>query len=349
MSEPVKLTHYSHAAGCGCKMAPAVLEEILKDHQSSTLFKELLVGNHSKDDAAVWDLGNGQSLISTVDFFMPIVDDAFDFGRIAATNAISDVYAMGGKPIMATALLGWPVNTLPLELASRVLAGAKAVCENAGIPIAGGHSIDSKEPLFGLSVNGLVPTHQIKTNNSAKEGDVLFLTKPLGTGIMATSVKRGLAQAEHAAKVVESMCTLNKIGMELGQLEGVNALTDVTGFGLLGHLTEMCEGSNLSAELYLNKVPYFDFIKTYTDQNCSPDSTFRNWNAIEKKVTPIDDLFFFQLLNDPQTSGGLLVSVEPSQVARVQEVLLKNGYAAFIEPIGKLLVKNELGIHLLKQ
>ncbi len=347
MSESIKLTHYSHAAGCGCKMAPAVLEEILRDHQSSTLFKQLLVGNHSKDDAAVWDLENGQSLISTVDFFMPIVDDAFDFGRIAATNAISDVYAMGGKPIMAIALLGWPVNTLPIELASKVLAGAKAVCEQAGIPIAGGHSIDSKEPLFGLSVNGLVQTDKIKTNNCAKEGDLLFLTKPLGTGIMATAVKRGLAEATHAAKVVESMCTLNKIGMELGITKGVNALTDVTGFGLLGHLTEMCEGSNLSAELYVSKVPYFDFIKIYTDLNCSPGSTFRNWNAIEKKVTPLPDKFLIELLNDPQTSGGLLVSVDPVFAKNIIDLFKKNGLELFLEPIGKMIAKKESTITIL--
>ncbi|MDP1728420.1 MAG: selenide, water dikinase SelD [Bacteroidota bacterium] len=347
MSEPIKLTQYSHAAGCGCKMAPAVLEEILRDNQSSTSFKQLLIGNHSKDDAAVWDLGDGQSLISTVDFFMPIVDDAYDFGRIAATNAISDVYAMGGKPIMATALLGWPVNSLPLELAARVLAGARAVCEQAGIPVAGGHSIDSKEPLFGLSVNGLVQTNHIKANSTAKDGDFLFLTKPLGTGIMATAVKRGLAQPGHVATVVESMCQLNKIGMELAAIKGVNALTDVTGFGLYGHLIEMCEGSGVSADLYLDKIPYFDFISTYTDQNCSPDSTYRNWNAIEKKVSPVDDMFYFQLLNDPQTSGGLLVSVEPKYTELVVDLFKQNGLDFCIDPIGKMTVKKDFSIQVM--
>lgn len=332
----IKLTQYAHAAGCGCKMAPAVLDEILKDHQSSTLYKSLLVGNHSKDDAAVWDLGNGQSLISTVDFFMPMVDNAYEFGRIAAANAISDIYAMGGMPIMANALLGWPVDTLPASLASQVLAGARQICELAGIPIAGGHSIDSKEPLFGLAVNGLVQTERIKKNNTAINGDFLFLTKPLGTGIVGTAIKRGLANDLHVSEVIESMCKLNRIGFELGSIKGVHALTDVTGFGLLGHLIEMCEGAGLSAELYMNKVPRFSFIDAYLKQNIIPDNTYRNWNAYEKKVTGITDMLSFQLLNDPQTSGGLLVSVEPDAVDEVMNIFKKHELGLFVEPIGKM-------------
>lgn len=336
----IKLTQFSHGAGCGCKIAPDKLEQILSNNKSTSLFANLLVGNQTNDDAAVWDLENGQALISTVDFFMPIVDDAFDFGRIAATNAISDVYAMGGKPIFANAILGWPIDKLPLELAAKVIEGAQTVCRDANIPIAGGHSIDSLEPMFGLAVNGLIDKKNIKQNSSAQAGDLLFLTKPLGTGIIGTAIKRGLIEAEeHAEICIESMCTLNSIGYDLAKLNGVSALTDITGFGLLGHLIEMAEGANLTADINWKNVPYFPFIESYLQKNIIPDNTYRNWNAYEKKVFGLNDMKAFQILNDPQTSGGLLISIHPDSVNKLEELFKTHNLASFIKPIG--CFKNE--------
>jgi selenide,water dikinase len=228
--EKIRLTQYSHGSGCGCKIAPAELEKILSGNKSSLQIKELLVGNNTNDDAAVWDLGNGQVLISTVDFFLPVVDDAFNFGRIAAANSISDVYAMGGKPLFANAVLGWPIDKIPSTIATEVLNGARSICTELNIPIAGGHSINSSDPIFGLAVNGIAVKENIKQNNTAKAGDLLYLTKPLGVGIMTTAIKRGLAQDEHIAHTVELMCTVNSIGERLGAIESVHALTDVTGF-----------------------------------------------------------------------------------------------------------------------
>ena len=278
---------------------------------------------------------NGQALVSTVDFFMPIVDDAFDFGRIAATNALSDVYAMGGKPIFANAILGWPIDKLPLELAAKVIEGAQFVCKQANIPIAGGHSIDSLEPMFGLAVNGLVNNENIKQNSTAQNGDVLFLTKKLGTGIIGTAIKRGLIEDElHAKTCIESMCTLNSIGFEIAKLSGVNAMTDITGFGLLGHLIEMAEGANLTAEIDWKNVPYFDFIASYLQKNIIPDNTYRNWNAYEKMVSGLNDMKAFQILNDPQTSGGLLISINPANQQTLIDLFNQNGMQDFIKPIG---------------
>lgn len=321
--EKIRLTQYSHGSGCGCKIAPAELEKILSGNKSSLQIKELLVGNNSNDDAAVWDLGNGQVLISTVDFFLPVVDDAFDFGRIAAANAISDVFAMGGKPIFANAVLGWPIDKIPSVLATEVLNGARSICSELNIPIAGGHSINSSDPIFGLAVNGIAVKENIKQNNTAKAGDLLYLTKPLGLGIMTTAIKRGLAQSEHITHTVELMCTVNSIGESLGALEAVHALTDVTGFGLLGHLIEMAEGSGLSAELDFSKVPVLPFLDSYLQQNCIPDNTFRNWNSWEKKVSGVDDLKSFQVLNDPQTSGGLLIAIAADKAIELETLLRK--------------------------
>lgn len=331
----IKLTQFSHGAGCGCKISPDKLEQILSNNKSTSVFKNLLVGNQTNDDAAVWDLTNGQALVSTVDFFMPIVDDAFDFGRIAATNALSDVYAMGGKPIFANAILGWPIDKLPLELAAKVIEGAQFVCKQANIPIAGGHSIDSLEPMFGLAVNGLVNNENIKQNSTAQNGDVLFLTKKLGTGIIGTAIKRGLIEDEiHAKTCIESMCTLNSLGFEIAQLSGVNAMTDITGFGLLGHLIEMAEGANLTAEIDWKSVPYFDFIDNYLQKNIIPDNTYRNWNAYEKMVSGLNDMKAFQIMNDPQTSGGLLISINPSNQQALIDLFIQNGLNDFIKPIG---------------
>ena len=248
MTEKIKLTQYSRAAGCGCKIAPDVLEKILHG-ATQKANPNLLVGYDTKDDASVYDIGNGQAIISTTDFFMPIVDDAFDFGRIAAANAISDVYAMGGKPFMAVAILGWPIEKLSTDIAKLVLDGARSICAEANIPLAGGHSIDSQEPIFGLAVTGEIEIKNIKKNSTATEGCKLFLTKPLGVGMIATAHKRGLAIPDDLDAAIKSMSQLNSIGYEFGKLEYVKAMTDVTGFGLLGHLIEMCEGSGLSAEI----------------------------------------------------------------------------------------------------
>ncbi|HEX5003089.1 MAG TPA: selenide, water dikinase SelD [Bacteroidia bacterium] len=335
-ADTVRLTQYSHGAGCGCKIAPSVLSEILSTNEQAPGFENLLVGNNSRDDAAVWDLKNGEALISTTDFFMPIVDDPFDFGRIAATNAISDVYAMGGRPVMAIAVLGWPVDKLPPEIAGRVISGGKKACADAGIPLAGGHSIDSPEPIFGLAVNGLVKTAHLKRNDTGKAGDVLFITKKLGIGILSTASKKGLISEGDLNLAVSSMTTLNTIGSDLGSMSGVTALTDVTGFGLLGHLTEMAEGSGLQAELYFNSVPVFEEIHHYLDKNCIPGGTNRNWNSYGKKVSPMNDRTRY-ILADPQTSGGLLVSVRPDAVESFQTLIKSAGLPDFVcVPIGKL-------------
>lgn len=340
----IKLTQYSRGAGCGCKIAPAVLEEILKTDKLQPLNTNLLVGNSSNDDAAAYDMGNGTALIATTDFFMPIVDDAYDFGRIAAANAISDVYAMGGKPLMAIAILGWPVEKLPVALAQQVLEGARAVCTEAGIPLAGGHSIDSTEPIFGLAVNGLCITGNLKRNNTAKEGDLLFLTKPLGTGILSTAQKRGVMKEEHQSMLTQQMTQLNKLGEKLGKITGVHAMTDVTGFGLAGHLVEMAEGSSLSAEINYAQVPVMAGVKEYLAQRIVPDATYRNWNAYNSKITfsgGVDVMEAFSLLPDPQTNGGLLVSVAPDAKEEVIKLFTQNGLGAFAAPIGQMVAKEE--------
>lgn len=334
-----RLTQYSHGAGCGCKIAPQVLEEILKSNIAAPDNKKLLVGNSSKDDAAVYDLDNGMALISTTDFFTPIVDDAFDFGRIAAANAISDIYAMGGKPILAIAILGWPVEKLSAEIAQRVLEGGRTVCTAAGIPLAGGHSIDSAEPIFGLSVSGLVEIKDLKQNNTAKEGDLLFITKQLGTGILSTAQKRGVLKEEHLEGMIARMTKLNTIGEALGKIAGVTAMTDVTGFGLLGHLIEMAEGSGLSAELNYSALPVGEGVKEYLSQRIIPDATYRNWNGYSSKTgfeKGVNVMEAFNLLPDPQTNGGLLIAVDPSAVEEVKQLFIANGLNEFIKPIGKM-------------
>jgi len=342
--ETIKLTQYSHGAGCGCKISPKVLDEILKSNLVLPDNKNLLVGNSSKDDAAVYDLGNGEALISTADFFMPIVDDAFDFGRIAAANSISDVYAMGGKPLMAIAILGWPVEKLSSELAQKVIEGGRSVCKEAGIPLAGGHSIDSTEPIFGLSVTGIVEIKNLKKNNSADASDLLFLTKPLGVGILSTAQKRELLKEEHLLEMIRQMSTLNTLGEKLGKINGVTAMTDVTGFGLLGHLIEMAGGSGLSAELYYNKIQMIDGAKDYIAQRISPDATFRNWKSYSEKVKfekGVNVMEAFTILPDPQTNGGLLFSVNPTAVDEVKELLKSWDLEAFAEPIGKMVAQKE--------
>lgn len=325
--EEVKLTQYSHGAGCGCKISPAVLDIILHSPVKHVGDPNLLVGNNTRDDAAVLDLGNGSALISTTDFFMPIVDDAFDFGRIASANAISDVYAMGGKPVLAIAILGWPIDKLSPEVAQKVLEGSRAICAEAGITLAGGHSIDCPEPVFGLSVNGLVEVRHLKQNSTAEAGCKLYLTKALGVGILTTAQKKGILKPGHAAIAPKSMSMLNKIGETLGKLDYVKAMTDVTGFGLLGHLSEMCEGSTLEAVVEFEKVPKIEVIDEYLNQNCIPGGTHRNWKSYGHKILSVSETLNHQtmVLADPQTSGGLLLAVEESKTAEFEEVLRSNG------------------------
>jgi len=284
MSE-FRLTKFSHGGGCGCKIAPSVLSSILQSDTIVPENKNLLVGNASNDDAAAYDLGNGTALISTTDFFMPIVDDAFSFGRIASANAISDVYAMGGKPILAIAILGWPIDKIPASVAQQVLEGARSICLEAGIPLAGGHSIDSPEPIFGLAVSGLVNIEHLKRNNTAKENDLLFITKPIGVGILATAQKREKISEAHLQQLLKQLGTLNKAGEALGKIAGVHAMTDVTGFGLLGHLTEMAEGSGLSAEIEYANIPILEAALEYQKQKIGPGATARNWNSYCSKVS----------------------------------------------------------------
>ena len=308
MSDPIRLTQYSHGAGCGCKISPKILEEILSQAGKSAPHAQLLVGNETNDDAAVYDLGNGEAVISTTDFFMPIVDDPFDFGQIASVNAISDIYAMGGTPLMAIAVLGWPLEKLPPVVAGKVLEGSRSACTRANIPLAGGHSIDAPEPIFGLAVTGRVAINQLKRNDGAIAGCELFLTKPLGVGLVTTAQKRGLADEADVKRAVEQMTTLNQIGSQLSELEEVKAITDVTGFGLLGHLAELCEGSGVSATIDSTKVPRLPNTDHYIAKDCSPGGTDRNFESYGHKISSLTDAQR-ALLCDPQTSGGLLVAV----------------------------------------
>ncbi len=339
----IKLTQFSHGSGCGCKVAPAVLEEILKNTGENFLSKNLLVGNETKDDAAVYDLGNGTALISTVDYFTPIVNDAFDYGRIAAANALSDVYAMGGKPFLAIAVLGFPVEKLPIAIAQQIIAGGKSICAEAGVALAGGHTIDSPEPFFGLAVNGIVPVKNLKQNSTAQEGDLLFLTKPLGTGMIATALKRELLSEKEIQHAVDSMCSLNTFGEELGKHEFVHALTDVTGFGLLGHLIEMCEGSNLSAEINYAKVPLMERVKELSSKFIYADNTMRNWKSYESKVQGIGSESLLTLC-DPQTSGGLLIAIDSEKEGEFKSFAKQVGFE--LESIGRMISKTDKTIFI---
>lgn len=323
MENIIKLTGFSHGAGCGCKLSPQVLENVLKSNLLPFETQKLIVGNDSKDDAAVFDLGDGTGVISTTDFFLPIVDDPEIFGKIAATNAISDVYAMGGTPLMAIAILGWPVNEIPAEVAAKVLDGARETCREAGIPLAGGHSIESKEPIFGLAVTGRVDLKQLKRNDKATAGCKLYLTKYLGVGILATAEKQGKLLPEHEMLGKNSMMLLNKVAEQLAPMESITAMTDVTGFGLLGHLLEVCEGSGVNAELDYSTLPVFEPIPYYIEQGCVPGGTKRNWKSYGEKVSLASDEMR-TILCDAQTSGGLLIAVEPKDAAKVEEILAAN-------------------------
>ena len=334
---PVRLTQYSHGAGCGCKIAPDVLAKILATHDDpdpAGLFPQLLVGNQSRDDAAAVDLGDGRVILSTTDFFMPIVDDPFDFGRIAATNAISDIYAMGGRPLAAIAILGWPLEKLPAEIAGQVLAGGRQVCTSLGFPLAGGHSIDCPEPIFGLAVTGEVRLEHLKRNDGGQAGDVLFLTKPLGIGIHTTAEKQGKLASEHQRLATDTMCLSNRIGAELADQDGVHALTDVTGFGLLGHLLEMCQGAGVGAEIRWASLPLLDGVAAYIAAGAVPGGCERNFTAYGHQIATLTDLER-SVLCDPQTSGGLLISAAAEAAADVSAQLAEAGLHA--QPIGQLI------------
>lgn len=334
--KPIQLTKYSHGAGCGCKISPMVLDTILRSKLKPMVDPNLLVGNESRDDAAVYDMGNGTAIISTTDFFMPIVDDPFTFGKIAAANAISDVFAMGGKPLVAIAILGWPVNVLDPEIAQQVLEGGRASCLEAGITIAGGHSIDSPEPIFGLAVTGQVTLKNLKRNDTAIAGCKLYLTKPLGVGILTTAQKQEKLKPQHANIAIESMAKLNSIGAELANINGVKSMTDVTGFGLLGHLSEMCQGSGLSAVIEFDKLPRFEVVDEYIAMNCIPGGTHRNWDSYGHLVKMTENNQKM-LLCDPQTSGGLLIAVDKAEEQDVIELLKLNRIYSI--PIGFLKEK----------
>ncbi len=339
----IKLTAYSHGAGCGCKISPALLSEMLKTENPFVQNNNIIVGNSTRDDAAVYDMGDGTGIISTTDFFMPIVDDPFTFGKIAATNAISDIFAMGGQPMMAIAIFGWPIDKLSPEVARQVLEGGRYTCHEAKSPLAGGHSIDCPEPIFGLAVTGRIDLKNLKRNDTATAGCTLYLTKPLGVGIFSTAGKQGKIEANHVNIAINSMCALNSIGYELGKIEGVKAMTDVTGFGLLGHLVEMCEGSRLSAEIEFNQVPVFEEIHDYIAQKCIPGGTYRNWNSYGQHIS-LEDERYKEILCDPQTSGGLLIAVEDAAKAEVAQLFSKHGINA--QSIGRIVPKNEVMIRV---
>ncbi|MGI4983508.1 MAG: selenide, water dikinase SelD [Janthinobacterium lividum] len=323
------MTDLSHGGGCGCKIAPGVLASLLARSAPMQVFPQLLVGNETADDAAVYRLNDEQALIATTDFFMPIVDDPFDFGRIAATNALSDVYAMGGTPILALAIVGMPVNTLPHATIARILEGGESVCAAAGIPLAGGHSIDSVEPIYGLVALGLVHPDRIKKNAGAQPGDLLVLGKPLGVGILSAALKKGRLDDAGYRRMVDVTTRLNTPGIALSSIEGVHALTDVTGFGLLGHALEMCRGAGTHARIALSKVRWIEGVRELARAGVVTGASGRNWAAYGAEVALADGLAeeTGALLSDPQTSGGLLVSVAPEALGAVMDIFAAAGFA----------------------
>jgi selenide,water dikinase len=328
MDMQVRLTQFSHGGGCGCKIAPGVLEKILGGSHAGILPKELLVGIETSDDAAVYQINERQAIVATTDFFMPIVDDPFDFGAIAATNAISDIYAMGGQPLFALALVGMPVNQLPLEVIRKILEGGESVCTRAGIPIAGGHTIDSVEPIYGLVAIGLVDPRDVKRNAGARPGDQLILGKPLGVGIYSDALKKGRLDAAGYAAMIASTTKLNTPGTKLAKVEGVHALTDVTGFGLLGHLLEIARGSNVAAHVDWKSVPLLPGSLEFAREPIVTGASGRNWSGYGDRVKLASAIGEPEraLLTDPQTSGGLLVACASETTARVLAIFREEGF-----------------------
>lgn len=326
----IKLTEYAHGGGCGCKIAPGLLSQLLGESTAGAMFPNLLVGYENADDAAVYRLNDSQALVATTDFFMPVVDDPFDFGRIAATNAISDIYAMGASPVMALAVVGMPINKLPVEVMRRILAGGESVCREAGIPIAGGHSIDSAEPIYGLVALGLVHPDQLKRNNEAQAGDDIVLGKPLGIGILSAALKQGRLEPAAYAELVDSATRLNRPGTVLSAMSEVHAITDVTGFGLLGHLLEICRGSGIAARIRFDDVPVFDSALRHARAGVVTGASARNWDSYGA-VARLPEQFPAwkrNLLTDPQTSGGLLVCCSPDATAPVLEIFRDGGFGS---------------------
>ncbi|SMN11820.1 Selenide,water dikinase [uncultured Candidatus Thioglobus sp.] len=339
LKQTIKLTEYSHGQGCGCKISPKVLDIILSSSNDEMVDSKLLVGNHSRDDAAVYDIGNGEAIISTTDFFMPIVDDPFTFGRIAATNAISDIYAMGGTPLMAIAIFGWPLDKLPAEVGQQVIEGGRSVCQEAGMLLAGGHSIDSPEPIFGLAVTGKVAIKHLKENSTAKVGDKIYLTKPLGIGILTTAQKQKKITPEDEKRAIDTMCQLNDIGAVVAEIDGINAMTDVTGFGLGGHLSEVCLGSKVSAVIDYTKVPILENIKDYLANGCSPGGAQRNFESYGHNLSAMSSEVQ-SIICDPQTSGGLLIMVADEAQKTFHQTMKTAGFD--LEPIGEIVERNDI-------
>jgi len=323
-----RLTALSHGGGCGCKISPSILADLLKGALPGARHADLLVGTDTSDDAAVYRLNDQQAIVSTTDFFMPIVDDAFDFGRIAATNALSDIYAMGGRPLLALAIVGMPINTLSHDTIRDILRGGESVCARAGIPIAGGHSIDSVEPIYGLAVSGVVDPKKVKRNSCAQEGDVLILGKPLGIGIFSAAFKKDLLDEAAYRLMIETTTQLNLPGMEFANLPGVHAMTDVTGFGLLGHLLEMCRGSGLGARIEADRVPLLPGVSALAESGIATGASGRNWRSYGSNVRALEPMSasLQSILTDPQTSGGLLVACDPRELPGVQAIFARSGF-----------------------
>jgi selenide,water dikinase len=329
MSEPIRLTSLAHGGGCGCKLAPAVLRDILATMPEAAPFSNLMVGTETSDDAAVWRLNDEQALVATTDFFMPIVDDPFDFGSIAATNALSDIYAMGATPILALAIVGMPVGVMPVEMIRQILVGGASVCARAGVPVAGGHSIDSKEPIYGLVALGLVHPDRLLTNRTGRPGDLLILTKPLGVGVYSAALKQNRLDEAGYSTLIASTTQLNLLGRNLGDVAGVHALTDVTGFGLLGHALEMARGARLTAEIDVTTIPLLPGVEAFARDGVRTGAATRNWESFAEVVeTPAGfEGWRRDLLCDPQTSGGLLIAVDPSAAAVVLKLARESGFA----------------------
>ena len=345
-ADAVRLTSLAHGGGCGCKLAPAVLQDILKGMPVPAVFPDLLVGTETSDDAAAWRLNDSQVLVATTDFFMPVVDDPFEFGRIAATNALSDVYAMGATPIFALAIVGMPVGRLPVETIGKILAGGASVCAEAGVPVAGGHSIDSVEPIYGLAAMGLVHPDRLLRNRTAREGDVLILTKALGVGVLSAAFKQEKLSAEGYAALIASTTQLNRVGAMLGGQPGVHAVTDVTGFGLLGHALEMCRGAGLAAEISASAPALLAGVESLARSGIRTGASGRSWASYGAEVTAPPELreWRLDLLTDPQTSGGLLIAVAPENADEVMALVRAQGFEK-ATVVGRMIA-DAPGIHL---
>jgi selenide,water dikinase len=324
----LRLTSLAHGGGCGCKLAPSVLRQLLADQPAAAPFAQLLVGTETSDDAAVWQVDNQTCVIATTDFFMPIVDDPRDFGRIAAANALSDVYAMGGKPIMALAILGMPLDKLPVDVVREILHGGASICAEAGIPIAGGHSIDAPEPIYGLAVIGLCRPEQVRRNSGARDGDALILTKGIGVGIYSAAFKKGALSRDAYEEMVATTTLLNKVGATLGRNADVHGITDVTGFGLLGHALEMARGSGVTLDIRYDRIPFLEEAAALVRDGFSTGASTRNWASYGDGIVLPDELPDWQrtLLTDPQTSGGLLVACAPERVDEICASIRDAGY-----------------------